>query len=51
MIPQVVASERGRAQTEEACLLGVVGLHLESIIKPNPLESGTIRGESPVGGN
>jgi hypothetical protein len=51
MIPQVVASERGRAQTKEACLLGVVGLHLESIVKPNHLESWTIGGESPVGRN
>ena len=40
MIPQVVASEQGRAQTGEACLTRVVGLHLESIIKPNPLERG-----------
>jgi hypothetical protein len=51
MIPQVVASERGRAQTEVACSFGVVGLHLESIIKPNHLESWTEEGESPVGSN
>ena len=30
MIPQVVASEKGRAQTRVACCTGVVGLHLES---------------------
>ena len=40
MIPQVVASEQGRAQTEGACPLRVVGLHLESIVKPNLLERG-----------
>ena len=51
MIPQVVASEQGRAQTREACFSGVVGLHLETIIKPNFLESETIAGDSPVGTN
>ena len=51
MIPQVVASEQGIAQTEEACFFGVVGLHLESIVKPNLLERGATAGESPVGGN
>ena len=30
MIPQVVASEQGRAQTYGACTVRVVGLHLES---------------------
>ena len=40
MIPQVVASEQGRAQTLGACPRRVVGPHLESIIKPNPLERG-----------
>ena len=39
MIPQVVASEQGRAQTYRACSVGVVGLHLESIIKTKHLES------------
>ena len=39
MIPQVVASEQGRAQTEGACSFGVVGLHLETISKLNHLES------------
>ena len=39
MIPQVVASEKGRAQTIVACCCGVVGLHLEILIKPNQLES------------
>jgi hypothetical protein len=39
MIPQVVASEKGRAQTIVACCCGVVGLHLEVLIKPNHLES------------
>ena len=38
MIPQVVASEQGRAQTGGACTPGVVGLHLESTQKPNCLE-------------
>ena len=51
MIPQVVASEQGRAQTEGACSFGVVGLHLESTLKPNHLESWTIAGDSPVGRN
>ena len=49
MIPQVVASERGRAQTRSACGPGVVGLLLESDFKPNILESMAIGGESPVG--
>ena len=48
MIPQVVASEKGTAQTEVACYLGVVGLHLESAIKTNPLESGAIACDSHV---
>ena len=39
MIPQVVASEQGRAQTSAACCRRVVGLHLEIIIKLNFLES------------
>ena len=51
MIPQVVASEQGRAQTKGACSFGVVGLLLESIIKPNTLERVAIAGDSPVGGN
>jgi hypothetical protein len=51
MIPPVVASEQGRAQTKEACFFGVVGLHLEAVIKLNCLESQTIAGESPVGRN
>ena len=38
MIPQVVASEQGRAQTGGACSAGVVGPHLESMLKPNYLE-------------
>ena len=48
MIPQVVASEQGRAQTRGACSFGVVGLHLEIIIKQNHLESRAIEGDSPV---
>ena len=48
MIPQVVASERGRAQTTRACSCGVVGLHLGYTIKMNHLESWAIAGESPV---
>ena len=51
MIPQVVASEQGRAQTWEACLLRVVGLHLESNLKQNPVEKGAREGESPVSRN
>ena len=51
MIPQVVASERGRAQTREACFFGVVGLHLERLIKLNSLESEAIAGDSPVSVN
>jgi hypothetical protein len=51
MIPQVVASEQGRAQTRGACSFGVVGLLLESNIKPNTLERVTIAGDSPVGRN
>ena len=38
MIPQVVASEQGRAQTAPTCRGGVVGLHLGSEDKPNYLE-------------
>jgi hypothetical protein len=38
MIPQVVASEKGRAQTGGACSPGVVGPHLESKQKLNYLE-------------
>ena len=51
MIPQVVASEQGRAQTREACFFGVVGLHLESNIKSNTLERVAIAGDSPVDRN
>ena len=50
MIPQVVASEQGRAQTGGACSSGVVGLHLETISKLNHLESWIEEGENPVGG-
>ena len=38
MIPQVVASEQGRAQTRGACSFGVIGPHLESVLKLNYLE-------------
>ncbi len=51
MIPQVVASEQGRAQTGAACFSGVVGLHLESNIKLNILERMAIAGDSPVDRN
>jgi hypothetical protein len=51
MIPQVVASEKGRAQTGVACCPGVVGLHLEVLIKLKFLESDIIEGENPVGRN
>ena len=39
VIPQVVASEKGIAQTGVACCPGVIGLHLETLIKLNFLES------------
>ena len=51
MIPQVVASEQGRAQTRAACRFGVVGLHLERDIKMNTLERVAIAGDSPVVSN
>jgi hypothetical protein len=51
MIPRVVASEKGRAQTCVACCTGVVGLHLETLIKLKHLESCVVEGENPVGGN
>ena len=51
MIPQVVASEKGRAQTILACQNGVIGLHLELLIKLNLLESRAIAGDSPVSTN
>ena len=46
-----MASERGRAQTCVACCTGVVGLHLETLIKLKLLESGVIEGENPVSEN
>jgi hypothetical protein len=51
MIPQVVASEKGRAQTFGACTKRVVGLHLEILIKLKFLERDAIAGDSPVGTN
>jgi hypothetical protein len=51
MIPRVVASEKGRAQTCVACRTRVVGPHLEILIKSKPLESGVIEGENPVDTN
>ena len=51
MIPRVVASEKGRAQTKVACSFGVVGLHLEVLIKSKFLESDVIEGENPVDRN
>ena len=51
VIPKVVASELGKAQTCGACSMGVVGLHLESDINLNTLERVAIAGDSPVGGN
>jgi hypothetical protein len=51
MIPPVVASEQGRAQTCGACSMRVVGLRLEVVIKLNCLESQTKAGESPVSTN
>ena len=49
MIPQVVASEQGRAQTEGACSFRVVGPHLETNFKLKLLERSAIAGDSPVG--
>jgi hypothetical protein len=47
--PSVAASERGLAQTEEACLFGVVGpVFRMRVPKRNCLESQTIAGDSPV---
>ena len=51
MIPRVVASEKGRAQTGVACSFGVVGPCLERHIKLNHLESWAIAGDSPVDSN
>ena len=51
VIPQVVASEKGKAQTKSACRFGVIGLILESIIKLNHLERWAIAGDSPVDTN
>ena len=51
MIPQVVASEKGRAQTLRACSRRVVGLHLEVLIKLKFLERDITEGENPVGTN
>ena len=51
MIPPVVASEKGRAQTCAACCARVVGLHLGVLIKSKLLESSVIEGESPVDTN
>ena len=51
MIPPVVASEKGRAQTCAACCVRVVGLHLETLIKSKLLERGVIEGENPVDTN
>ena len=48
MIPQVVASEKGTAQTGVACYSGVVGLHLETVDKTNLLESWAIACDSHV---
>ena len=42
VIPQVVASEKGTAQTCIACSTGVIGPRLEVDIKLNLLESWTI---------
>ena len=51
MIPPVVASEKGRAQTCVACCTGVIGLRLEVLIKLKFLESDAIAGDSPVSAN
>ena len=51
MIPEVVASEKGRAQTCGACSTGVVGLFLESCFNLNLLERRAVACESHVGAN
>ena len=51
MIPRVVASEKGRAQTNLACWVGVVGPHLERLIKLKFLESDIVEGDNPVSAN
>ena len=48
MIPQVVASERGLAQTRESCFFGVVGLLLELLNKTNTLGRVTVACDSHV---
>ncbi len=50
MIPLVVASERGLAQTNVVtAILGVVGpRYRKNFSEKNPLENGTIDGDSPV---
>ena len=48
MIPQVVASEKGTAQTSPACRRRVVGPHLETDNKQKLLERSPIEGERPV---
>ncbi len=48
MIPLVVASEKGKAQTISACGSGVVGPHTTNNIKQNLLEWRAKEGESPV---
>ena len=50
MIPLVVASERGLAQTNVVtAILGVVGPRCrKKFSEKNPLENGTIDGDSPV---
>jgi hypothetical protein len=51
VIPQVVASEKGQAQTKSTCGFGVIGLHLETNVKLNHLERWAIAGDSPVSTN
>ena len=51
VIPRVVASETGTAQTRVACCPGVIGPRLETDIKLKHLESCAIAGDSPVGTN
>ena len=50
MIPLVVASERGLAQTNVVtAICGVVGPRCrKTFSEKNPLENGTIDGDSPV---
>ena len=49
VIPLVVASERGLAQTRiVTAILGLQDHDIDCVMNQNPLERGTIEGDSPV---